>query len=87
MSSTRGAGPGRPRLVEPRRRGATAREEILDASAELFVRHGYSGTSTVYVGVGYGGYGPGWGYGWAGGYPGYRPPPVIGPPPLRPTPY
>ncbi|MEP9390949.1 TetR/AcrR family transcriptional regulator [Gordonia sp. VNQ95] len=46
MSSTRGAGPGRPRLVEPRRRGATAREEILDASAELFVRHGYSGTST-----------------------------------------
>ena len=48
---------------------------------------GYSGTSTVYVGVGYGGYGPGWGYGWAGGYPGYRPPPVIGPPPVRPTPY
>ncbi|MGV9669120.1 TetR/AcrR family transcriptional regulator [Gordonia sp. NPDC003504] len=46
MSSTRGAGPGRPRLVEPKRRGATAREEILDASAELFVRHGYSGTST-----------------------------------------
>ncbi len=44
---------------------------------------GLSGTSTVYVGVGYGGYGPGWGYGW-GGY--YAPPPVvIGPP--RPTPY
>ena len=43
----------------------------------------YGGTSTVYVGVGYGGYGPGWGHGW-GGY--YRPPPVIiGPP--RPMPY
>ena len=44
---------------------------------------GYTGTSTVYVGVGYGGYGPGWGHGW-GGY--YGPPPVIiGPP--RPMPY
>ena len=44
---------------------------------------GLEGTSTVYVGVGYGGYGPGWGYGW-GGY--YAPPPVvIGPP--RPVPY
>jgi hypothetical protein len=44
---------------------------------------GYSGTSTVYVGMGYGGYGPGWGYGW-GGY--HSPPPVvIGPP--RPMPY
>jgi len=33
---------------------------------------GYGGTSTVYVGVGYGGYGPGWGAGWGGygGYPG-----------------
>ncbi len=41
---------------------------------------GYTGTSTVYVGTSYGGYGPGWGYGW-GGYGGYRPPPVgIGPP-------
>ena len=44
---------------------------------------GYTGTSTVYVGAGYGGYGgygPGWGYGW-GGY--YSPPPVIiGPPPI-----
>ena len=30
------------------------------------------GTSTVYVGHGYGGYGPGWGAGWGGygGYPG-----------------
>ncbi|WHU48210.1 TetR/AcrR family transcriptional regulator [Gordonia sp. L191] len=42
----RGTGPGRPRLTEPKRRGATAREEILDAAGELFVRHGYSGTST-----------------------------------------
>ncbi|MDX1741661.1 MAG: hypothetical protein R3178_10220 [Rhodothermales bacterium] len=42
---------------------------------------GYPGTSTVYVGVGYGGYGPGWGYGWGGGY--YAPPPVIvAPPPI-----
>jgi AcrR family transcriptional regulator len=40
------AGPGRPRLVEQRRRGATARDEILDASAELFTTRGYSGTST-----------------------------------------
>jgi hypothetical protein len=31
---------------------------------------GYTGTSTVYVGHGYGGYGPGWGGGW-GGYGGY----------------
>ncbi|MDL9948523.1 helix-turn-helix domain-containing protein [Gordonia sp. ABSL11-1] len=37
---------GRPRLVKPRRRGDTARDEILDASAELFTRHGYTGTST-----------------------------------------
>jgi hypothetical protein len=29
-----------------------------------------SGTSTVYVGHGYGGYGSGWGGGW-GGYGGY----------------
>ena len=42
---------------------------------------GYTGTTSVYVGYGYGGYGPGWGYGWGGGYhPGYRPPTVIGPP-------
>ena len=38
---------------------------------------GYTGTTSVYVG--YGGYGPGWGYGW-GGYGGYPPPVVIGPP-------
>jgi len=30
----------------------------------------YPGTSTVYVGHGYGGYGPGWGHGW-GGYGGW----------------
>lgn len=41
---------------------------------------GYPGTTSVYVGYGYGGYGPGWGHGWGGYYPGYRPPPVIGPP-------
>ena len=35
-------GPGRPRLVEPKRRGETAREEILDAAAELFTSHGYT---------------------------------------------
>lgn len=40
------AGPGRPRLVEQRRRGATARDEIRDASAELFTTRGYAGTST-----------------------------------------
>ena len=40
------AGPGRPRLVEQRRRGATARDEILDAAAEFFTTRGYSGTST-----------------------------------------
>ncbi|MET4165541.1 MULTISPECIES: TetR/AcrR family transcriptional regulator [Gordonia] len=39
-------GRGRPRLVPARRRGQTAREEILDAAAELFTRHGYTGTST-----------------------------------------
>lgn len=40
------AGPGRPRLVEQRRRGDTARDEILDAAGELFTTRGYSGTST-----------------------------------------
>ncbi len=39
-------GRGRPRLVPARRSGQTAREEILDAAAELFTRHGYTGTST-----------------------------------------
>ncbi|MYR08634.1 TetR family transcriptional regulator [Gordonia sp. SID5947] len=46
-ASTRtAASPGRPRLVKPRRHGDTARDEILDAAAELFTRHGYTGTST-----------------------------------------
>ncbi len=41
---------------------------------------GYTpGTSTVYVGHGYGGYGPGWGHGW-GGYGGYGGPGRMGPP-------
>ena len=37
---------GRPRKQSPRRRGSTAREEILDASSELFTRHGFATTST-----------------------------------------
>jgi hypothetical protein len=41
----------------------------------------YPGSTTVYVGAGYGGYGPGWGYGWGGGY--YAPPPVV----IGPVPY
>lgn len=40
------AGPGRPRLREPRRPGATARAEILDAAAELFTTRGFASTST-----------------------------------------
>ena len=42
----RSDGRGRPRLEEPRRPGNTAREEILDAAAELFTRLGYASTST-----------------------------------------
>lgn len=37
---------GRPRANDPRRPGATAAEEILDAAAELFTTRGYAGTST-----------------------------------------
>lgn len=37
---------GRPRKNSPRRRGSTAREEILDASAELFTTQGFATTST-----------------------------------------
>ncbi|WP_461165389.1 TetR/AcrR family transcriptional regulator [Tsukamurella serpentis] len=37
---------GRPRANDPRRPGATAVEEILDAAAELFSRGGYAATST-----------------------------------------
>ncbi|HUO38359.1 MAG TPA: helix-turn-helix domain-containing protein [Mycobacterium sp.] len=39
-------GRGRPRLEQPRRPGNTAREEILDAAAELFTSLGYASTST-----------------------------------------
>jgi AcrR family transcriptional regulator len=39
-------GRGRPRLERSRRPGKTAREEILDAAAELFTTHGYASTST-----------------------------------------
>lgn len=39
-------GSGRPRLSTRKRPGATAREEILDAAAELFTTHGFTGTST-----------------------------------------
>ena len=39
-------GPGRPRKQQPSRPGATARDEILDAAAELFTTQGYANTST-----------------------------------------
>ncbi|MCW2687629.1 MAG: transcriptional regulator [Mycobacterium sp.] len=39
-------GRGRPRLEQSRRPGKTAREEILDAAAELFTSLGYASTST-----------------------------------------
>lgn len=39
-------GAGRPRLSTKRRPGDTAREEILDASAELFTTRGFTNTST-----------------------------------------
>ena len=37
---------GRPRKHSPRRRGNSAREEILDASSELFTTQGFATTST-----------------------------------------
>lgn len=37
---------GRPRANDPRRPGATAVDEILDAAAELFTERGYAATST-----------------------------------------
>jgi AcrR family transcriptional regulator len=40
------AGPGRPRSQQPSRPGATARDEILDAAAELFTIQGFANTST-----------------------------------------
>lgn len=42
----RSDGRGRPRLERSRRPGKTAREEILDAAAELFTNLGYASTST-----------------------------------------
>src|SRR6478736_1724375 len=39
-------GAGRPRLSTRKRPGATARDEILDAAAELFTTRGFTGTST-----------------------------------------
>ena len=39
-------GAGRPRLSTKKRPGDTAREEILDASAELFTTRGFTNTST-----------------------------------------
>lgn len=42
----RSEGRGRPRLERSRRPGRTAREEILDAAAELFTTIGYAATST-----------------------------------------
>lgn len=39
-------GPGRPRARQSTRPGSTAREEILDAAAELFTTQGYATTST-----------------------------------------
>ncbi|MGB3770322.1 MAG: TetR/AcrR family transcriptional regulator [Rhodococcus sp. (in: high G+C Gram-positive bacteria)] len=39
-------GAGRPRLTTRKRPGATAREEILDAAAELFTTRGFASTST-----------------------------------------
>lgn len=44
--STTTPGPGRPRLKAPTRPGASAREEILDAAAELFTTRGFATTST-----------------------------------------
>lgn len=46
MNTMRSDGRGRPRIEQPRRPGKTARDEILDAAAELFTSHGYASTST-----------------------------------------
>jgi AcrR family transcriptional regulator len=46
MLPMRSDGRGRPRLEQSRRPGKTAREEILDAAAELFTTQGYASTST-----------------------------------------
>jgi AcrR family transcriptional regulator len=39
-------GVGRPRLTAPRRPGASGRDQILDAAAQMFSEQGYSATST-----------------------------------------
>jgi AcrR family transcriptional regulator len=46
MWAMRTDGRGRPRLAQSRRPGNTARDEILDAAAELFTDLGYASTST-----------------------------------------
>jgi AcrR family transcriptional regulator len=46
MAFMSGDGRGRPRVAQSRRPGRTAREEILDAAAELFTSQGYAATST-----------------------------------------
>ena len=46
MAAMSSEGRGRPRLEQPRRPGKTARDEILDAAAELFTTLGYASTST-----------------------------------------
>jgi len=45
-SSAPPRGPGRPRLRSALRPGPTAREQILDAAAELFTSAGYASSST-----------------------------------------
>jgi AcrR family transcriptional regulator len=45
-SSVAGSSVGRPRLAPRRRQGLSAREEILDAAAQLFSEQGYAATST-----------------------------------------
>lgn len=45
---------GRPRLVASRRPGRSARDEILDAAAELFTTVGYAATSTRRIAEGVG---------------------------------
>lgn len=45
---------GRPRLVASRRPGDSARDEILDAAAELFTTVGYAATSTRRIAEGVG---------------------------------
>jgi AcrR family transcriptional regulator len=47
-------GRGRPRLAQSRRPGHSARDEILDAAAELFTTLGYAGTSTRRIADGVG---------------------------------